>query len=754
MARMGKIGLIATCLCLLAGEAGGEPRRRALLIGINDYSAGSAAAQAAPRKFPNLRGAVNDVELMRGLLDSVYHFKPGEIVTLTDRQATRDAILKAIHDHLVCGARKDDILFFYYSGHGSQVRNSLSEEEDRLDESIVPANVHQGAADIRDKELRRSLLPALENGARLTIILDSCHSGSGIRGLPGGETARTIPADTRDVKDGYRGPTLEESGALFLSAARDTDTAFEMAVDRVKIHGVFTWAWSRAITTAPLGEPAVDLFRRTAARMSVERPEQVPVIAGNAEARFAPFLDTRKDRKSGNVVVAVRSVDNQRLVSIHGGWANGLTVGSELRPVTDPPSDTRLEIIELDGVTRCTARIKTGTAAALQAGSLLELATWAAPPEGPLRVWIPDGNDQVIAFARTLEEQATGSGLVWLDDPSTHQPTADGPPAHILRWSGDTWESFDQNRQVTKLGATPDARAALKGLAKGTPIFVQIPASTDIARSIGTQGGVQRTAGPQDASYILTGRLRAGQAEYAWIRPSVDERDRPTSPLPLRTDWHDGRKTSEITEVLNEDLRRLQRIHLWHTLPSPPETRFNYQLGIRRTRDNALITDGLLRAEERYGFVIRAGAGPRELSAPRYLYVFMVDSYGKSVLFFPRGPFGSVENRFPHPETAPDEIRLGPAASMIPSAPFGTDTYFLLSTNEALPDPWILEWDGVRIPKEEERGTTALERLLRLMMGDTRSALPIPPGVQWSIERIPYTSLPESASRSSAGARE
>ncbi len=743
-----RFGLIAVCLCLFAREAGGEPRRRALLIGINDYSTASAAARLAARQFPNLRGAVNDVELMRGILDSVYHFQTGEIVTLTNRQATRDGILKAIDEHLIRGAGEGDILLFYYSGHGSQVRNSLSEEEDRLDESIVPADIHQGAADIRDKELRRRFLPVLERGAKLTIILDSCHSGSGMRGLPGGGTSRIIPPDVRDVKDGYRGPTLEENGALILSAARDEDTAFEVPVERMKLQGVFTWAWARAITTAASGEPAMDLFRRTAARMSVESPKQIPAIAGNAEARFTPFLGTRKDRRSDNVVVAVRSV-NSRLVSIHGGWANGLTVGSELRPVTDPPSDTRIEVIELDGVTRCTARIKSGTTEAIQSGSLLELVTWAAAPEGPLRVWIPEGSERVFTFARTLAQEAKAAGLVWLDD-----PLAEHQPARILRWSGDTWELFDATRQVTKLGAAPDARVALKGLARGTSLLVQIPASAEIARRIGTHGGVQRTASSQEASYILTGRLNAGKTEYAWVRHSVDARDRQSSPLPLRSDWHDGRKTSEVTAVLNEDLRRLQRIYLWHTLPSPPETRFNYRLGIRRTRDNTLVTNGLLRADERYGFVMRAGPGPRERSTPRYLYVFMVDSYGKSVLFFPRGPFGSVENRFPHPETAPDEIRLGPTASMIPNAPFGTDTYFLLSTDEALPDPWILEWDGVQAPKDD-RGNTPLERVLLLMMSGDRGALPIPPGARWSIERIPYTSLPDSvASRSSAEAME
>ena len=56
---------------------------------------------------------------------------------------------------LAAAASKDDVVFVYFAGHGSQVRNSKSDEPDLLDESIVPADSRRGAPDIRDKELRR-----------------------------------------------------------------------------------------------------------------------------------------------------------------------------------------------------------------------------------------------------------------------------------------------------------------------------------------------------------------------------------------------------------------------------------------------------------------------------------------------------------------------------------------------------------------------------------------------------------------------
>jgi hypothetical protein len=732
MVSFGKRAFLAS-LCVVAVAAGAEPRRRALLVGIDEYES-PASNGITGRRFQNLEGAVNDVELMRDMLRSVYKFKEEEVAVLANRAAGRAAILEAIDKQLIEGAQKGDILFFYFSGHGSQVKNSLSEELDGLDESIVPADTHDGVSDIRDKELRRRFQPLLDRGARLTVILDSCHSASGVRGLPRGARTRFALPDMRDVKDAWRGPALEDGGALILSATRDVDLAFETSGDDGKRYGAFTWAWARAIRDAAPGEPAIDTFQRAAARLAVERPEQVPVISGNPEARLASFLGVREDRRSDRVVAGVRSVDANGLVTIHGGWANGLTLESELRAVTDSPSAVRLRVVALNGVTESVAKVISGSADSIQSGSLLELVAWAPPSDRPLRVWVPQGDERVVAFARALAPAAKRAGLRWLEDPT------DGAQ-WVFRWDGGTWESFDPHGRGTKLGPAPDRGEMLRPLSRGTPFFVQIPVSTDISQRIAPKGwAVERVGRPQDADYILAGRLSRGRVEYAWIRPAADSRNGSQSPLPLRTDWHDGQKAAEVAAVLTEDLRRLQRIHMWQTLPSPPETQFRYRLGIRRQRDRGLITDGALLADEPYGFVLRASPGQQESSASRFVYLFMVDSYGRSVLIFPRGPIGSVENRFPRRNTAPAEISLGPDASLIPQPPFGTDTYFLLSTTEALTNPWILEWDGVRTP--EERGRTPLERLILESMTGERAVHVVPASSQWSIERVSCTSSP------------
>src|SRR3954454_20643545 len=251
--------VFAACAIVAAAlHAGAAPHRRALLVGINDYTASTLAARprgvpAPGRGWPNLGGAVNDVEIMRDMLVAAYGFDRNDIVTLTDQAATRDAILRGIDQHLVNPAAKDDVILFYYAGHGSQVRNSLSDERDKLDESLVPADSRAGAPDIRDKELRMLFNRILDHGARLTVILDNCHSSSGARGLGTGARPRGVKPDLRDVADGVNVPRPESRGALVLAAAQDVDTAWEMRDSEGKFHGAFSWAWMRAMRDSASG---------------------------------------------------------------------------------------------------------------------------------------------------------------------------------------------------------------------------------------------------------------------------------------------------------------------------------------------------------------------------------------------------------------------------------------------------------------------------------------------------------------------
>lgn len=149
--------------------------RKALLVGINDYAPIGAGG-------PDLNGCVNDVRDMAitlrdlGIVPAV----PWSMHIVTDGRATRAAILNEL-GWLVGGAKRGDILVFYYSGHGSQMPDMTGEETDKKDETICPHDFATSGM-IRDDDLR-AVFSRIAAGVNLEVILDSCHSGTGTREL-------------------------------------------------------------------------------------------------------------------------------------------------------------------------------------------------------------------------------------------------------------------------------------------------------------------------------------------------------------------------------------------------------------------------------------------------------------------------------------------------------------------------------------------------------------------------------------------
>jgi Caspase domain len=752
--------LIVVCALLAACNVQAASRR-ALLIGINDYTASRIASQPPlsappPRDWPNLLGAVNDVNALKEMLTLLYDFNERDIVTLTDQAATRAAIMGALEKHLAKPAAKGDVLLFYFAGHGSQVLNSRSDEPDKLDESIVPADSRLGARDIRDKELRPIFNRILDRGARLSIILDNCHSGSGARGLSTGARPRGVRADLRDVADGRSGgPRPEERGALVLSATQDFDAAWETRDEEGKMHGAFSWAWIRAMRDSTAGESAADTFARASARLRSEKPFQEPVLAGSREVTRRPFLGIRKDRRNDRTIISVEKVRSDGTVSLQGGWVNGLSVGSELRVWNDPATAARITITAIHGLGRSEGRVPAGTPMprSIRSGALLEVVGWAAPPGRPLRVQMPrvtESIEAIAALARKLAAEAERRGLRWIDDP------LETTPSFLLRRGNLCWELLGANG-IEHLGPhNADAIAGIAKLPAASSLFVQLPAPGALIDAIdigpGNIGeGIDRTHRAEEADYILVGRLSNGRIEYAWMRPSTKASDRRKVGLPLRTAWiADTPRNTAIT--LGDAVVRLRKIQAWNDLDSPAEARFPYRLGLRRERGGAWANDGAVIGDEKYEIVLRAKAPLPARIRPRYVYAFTIDSHGESILLYPRS--GSVENRFPLPPpkgtapAPPAEIPLGVAGTFEITPPYGVDTYFLLTTDEPLPNPWILEWDGVRALAPRPR--TALEELLLLTASGSRGRLRATPS-NWSIERAFFESVPLRQSKNLHG---
>lgn len=145
------------------------PRKRALLVGINQY--------------PNapLKGCVNDALMMGHVLTDHFGFLPGaEMRLVVDDRATKKGILDRL-EWLVEGARPGDVLVFHYSGHGAQVPDRSGDEIDALDECLCPVDFDWDDP-LLDDQLGE-IINSVPEGANLTMLLDCCHSGTGTRAI-------------------------------------------------------------------------------------------------------------------------------------------------------------------------------------------------------------------------------------------------------------------------------------------------------------------------------------------------------------------------------------------------------------------------------------------------------------------------------------------------------------------------------------------------------------------------------------------
>jgi len=141
--------------------------KRALLIGINYLSNNQA----------RLYGCIEDVKNVQAMLIDAYGYSFRNIVVLRDddpsKMPTKANILIALQA-IVSASGPNDEIWFHYSGHGTQIRDTNGDESDGLDEAIVPVN-YKTAGMIGDDDLYQ-LIRGIR--CRAFLAFDSCHSGS------------------------------------------------------------------------------------------------------------------------------------------------------------------------------------------------------------------------------------------------------------------------------------------------------------------------------------------------------------------------------------------------------------------------------------------------------------------------------------------------------------------------------------------------------------------------------------------------
>lgn len=276
------------------------PRLIAVLVGITKY----------PVPKHRLRGCLNDVaDMDAALMDFAARSRldyPGGIL-LRNKRATRTNIISAFDNF--SGATKEDVCFFYFSGHGSY--NSASENfwqnSSGRDETLICYDSRlPGGRDLVDKEIGFICHRALSgSGARFYAVLDCCHAGSMFRSAKSSSWVKyrevqpakqTIPASSYlgyaeyPRKEGF--VSVPQYPGVALAACRSHQQSQERAINGA-YRGVFTFCLASELKNAETTILLDELMRRIRLRTASINKEQQPYPDPFGSARTdVPFFPT------------------------------------------------------------------------------------------------------------------------------------------------------------------------------------------------------------------------------------------------------------------------------------------------------------------------------------------------------------------------------------------------------------------------------------------------------------------------------
>ena len=284
--------------------------RRALCVGINEFKSLPMSSW--------LSGCVNDANDISKTLKGL-GFTSRSITVLRDKDATRKKVMAAL-DKLVDGSAPGDHLVFTFSSHGTQVPSAAGDpdETDGLDEAFACYDI-KSAGDgwdrktvIVDNELR-DLFARVPDGVLVEVLLDTCHSGTGLKDLDDiqqamllGRRPRFLPPPTpkglrraREIRDATpreadRKSLLElikpargTAKPVLFAACRPDQTASDATFDS-RPNGAFTYLFLRALAEDG-SRTRSQLASAVTKGLKSGDFEQRSTLEGPAKAKKVPF---------------------------------------------------------------------------------------------------------------------------------------------------------------------------------------------------------------------------------------------------------------------------------------------------------------------------------------------------------------------------------------------------------------------------------------------------------------------------------
>lgn len=263
---------------------------RALLVGINSYP-------SSP-----LKGCINDINDMSAFLIAQCGFTINELKTLTDSNATKEAIINELNQ-LVNDIHAGDRILFHYSGHGVQ-RPTLDPqgEVDGLDEAICPYDFDwTDAHTIRDKEFNH-IFSAIPEGVEFIWISDSCHSGDLEKELinPSALSKSLTPPDdiiekiqiakNKKLRLRQLSKTAQDLNLALISGCKSNQTSADALINK-RYNGALTYYLLQRLNKPDgLSIPLTNLVKSVSTALRKAEYAQRPQLEGKEQIKEKPFL--------------------------------------------------------------------------------------------------------------------------------------------------------------------------------------------------------------------------------------------------------------------------------------------------------------------------------------------------------------------------------------------------------------------------------------------------------------------------------
>ncbi len=285
----------------------------ALFVGINQYHPNSR-----PSITP-LDGCVNDVQnfsiFLKKSFEDLYSLK---FETLLNEEATYDTIIDHLGSAHLAKAGKEDLILFYYSGHGARekaAKEFLPFFPEGKEETLVCYDSRTpNGKDLADKELAVLIAKLSEKSNHVVVVMDCCHSGSGTKEIDDfalGKARQTYDrAEERPLStylDGYYAQQLTQSGKInipvskhiLLAACSNREKAFELNSKQ----GLFT---SRLLKVLKRGTAIsyANLFSQCRAAMRQLAKNQNPQFETYEQFNaHQPFLNPNSKKRKKKYLV-------------------------------------------------------------------------------------------------------------------------------------------------------------------------------------------------------------------------------------------------------------------------------------------------------------------------------------------------------------------------------------------------------------------------------------------------------------------